>query len=531
MKIFFNRKSHIKPLHVTKKASHNISKEQPKEKSILELIEDSNFKEYFSCAMGGSKDLATINVMMKRMVQFLQFSYKKVFNIPLKARKAFSFLQDVITSKYHILGDYGAYLENVKKRKASTIQAYLNDILHFSNWFVFHSNVAKAYPISAVDMTAFKDVVSKMRTSANKAKKQQNSEKTIENAVFEGKLPSGGLQELQEIVNSEIPWARQMVLNYVDKEAYTKFMELFFSALYVFSIQGRLSGIADVKYGQRTLLLDNKYVMSTNFKTSSTYGYQAITISDESKELLLLYLCHLRIKIVKTSEDDDSLWLRWNGTPFTEKTIGMCVQSFFHRKANLNCGTTMIRSLVETEFESMYNKNVISLEERKSIMNLSGHSSATVKNHYILQSRKSDVRHSMNAFAKSKEVFNERKNEEFIDYRETFLVKDWGRLHPQYSVIDPRAHIPWSCEEVDYIKCFVFSLTLPEQESNDICKRILKHIKEDDMAKDIFHVNHITNTQKIRNGYESFKRREFGVNRKRKYDCVIDDFETAMMYR
>ena len=82
-------------------------------------------------------------------------------------------------------------------------------------------------------------------------------------------------------------------------------MNMLYSALYVYSPQGRISAIEDLKLHHVKDFEREGYAMSSRFKTNAAFGYQPVTTAKVSKMLLSFYVNTLRPEIVKKCEDDN----------------------------------------------------------------------------------------------------------------------------------------------------------------------------------------------------------------------------------
>lgn len=145
---------------------------------------------------------------------------------------------------------------------------------------------------------------------------------------MKGQYPTGGLKTLQDTVSNDLPLVEQIIAigSYAtNKMAYRSFMQILFSAVYVFSVQGRLSGkddfknnnsylligVHDLKYGQRFQLLEEGFAMSSQFKTQTKYGFQAITLGKIAKDLFTKYINFVRPDTLQG--ENDPLWLGSTG--------------------------------------------------------------------------------------------------------------------------------------------------------------------------------------------------------------------------
>ena len=141
---------------------------------------------------------------------------------------------------------------------------------------------------------------------------------TLEYKVNTLQVPAKGLQDLRECIQVSMESLKYNCNDgnvYFDKEIYLDYMGLLYASLYVFSVQGRISGIEDVKYGQAEELMKYGQILTDKFKTYSKFTYQPVTISSTSLKLLQIYLTIFRSKISNGQKDGsfDSLWLTYDG--------------------------------------------------------------------------------------------------------------------------------------------------------------------------------------------------------------------------
>ncbi len=86
------------------------------------------------------------------------------------------------------------------------------------------------------------------------------------------------MPELQDAVKAKLSWAQHFVklstkqgTTFIDEDIYSEFMSLLYSAMYVFVVQGRLSGLQSIKLSQLTQLFTKGYAMSSQFKTAAKF--------------------------------------------------------------------------------------------------------------------------------------------------------------------------------------------------------------------------------------------------------------------
>jgi hypothetical protein len=152
------------------------------------------------------------------------------------------------------------------------------------------------------------------------------------------------------------------------------------------SIQGRVGALDHLDYCQRDELLENKFIMSSQFKTGLQFGLQPVIFSSSALELFKMYLLYIRPKIMEGPSDP--LFITFSGTRLR---VGRYVTAFYKRVLGLHINTTRIRCIVETESAQLLLDGEISLEARDSVLNQNGHSSITSQKYYQKRSRTKDM--------------------------------------------------------------------------------------------------------------------------------------------
>jgi hypothetical protein len=350
-------------------------------------------------------------------------------------------------------------------------------------------------------------------------------------------VPARGLEELRECIQNSIKNLQYSCRDgnmYFDKDMYKDYMGLLYASLYVFSVQGRISGIEDVKYGQAEELMKHGQVLSDKFKTYSKFTYQPVTLSSTSLKLLEIYLMVFRPKISNGRRDGpfDSLWLTYDGD--AEDNLGNVVESiyismnfnidfyyivgksvtrYFERNISCHVTSTSIRSLIETEAEIMKDEGKITLTERNAVSTINGHSSKTTEDYYVKMSMRKTVSDSRHFFAQVTGIDDTNLFEE-----SSFEVKapEWGTRHPDFGKNGIK-HV-WTDEETNYLQFVIDKLVHNNNSKNNLMSRCLKFIRNDPNAIPIFHKDHILNSARLRAGWESISKKQ----KKKEIECLTD---------
>ena len=310
----------------------------------------------------------------------------------------------------------------------STMLARFDDLSTFITWFCYHDLNRPELAEST------KDCIKGMRRNFNKKNKAKQSGRTLQSEVALRHLPEATtvveqVAKLQQPVQDRMEWARRFRSStppHVTKEVFGEFMGLLYSSLYLFSPQGRISGIHlcllltcallvmwccccfcpgidDLKLSSAQELIGQGHTMSTKFKTSSTFGFQPVTMSNISLELFHTYVDMLRPMVSqgRCNDPKHSLWLNWKGDKDT--SIGRKVQRFYIRTLGLDVTTTRIRSLMETVANDLHESGDITLGAKNALGGTGGHGDATIKGYYLMNNMQKNVHQGRQVF----EVFSE----------------------------------------------------------------------------------------------------------------------------
>ena len=176
--------------------------------------------------------------------------------------------------------------------------------------------------------------------------------------------------------------------------------------MYTFSVNGRLGGIANAKYGQRDELLTSGHAMTSLFKTSSSYSYQPIVVDYEvARRLLQIYIDCVRPteRFIQLQDWNSPLWINYNGSALNSHAIGTLLKRFFIRECQLQLNSTVLRGLMESYAQELFDRGEISEATRRSVATINGHSEATARRFYVRNNAAFDVCRSRGLFEVDRE--------------------------------------------------------------------------------------------------------------------------------
>jgi hypothetical protein len=343
--------------------------------------------KYSKTMVGGEKVLKDAKEVARCFSCFVNFCFGK--NEEWKQLPLDNVLRQIVHNHYPLVGEY--LEQSFKYLKSGTILNILNSILMSLRWFHYHCELNNHRCDGNID--GFEHYIKRLRKAYNRAlKKEKLKSKSHEELVAEGRWPIGGLRELYEHTRKRLKWVMSLEKeDFREKKVYNDFTDWLYSVFWVGMIQGRKSGLEDMKYSQRHGLIDpNGHENSTNFKTALTYNVQAISSHQAFSIGMRIYLDKARIQVAgdEMYAGDAPLFLTFSG--IREYKSGTKVTTFFRKQANLHITTTAIRGMYDTETDDLASRNIITKKQQDSVLWLNGHSRATSRQHY-LKKKKNDA--------------------------------------------------------------------------------------------------------------------------------------------
>lgn len=496
---------------------------------VYNALENADFGLFLQSDLGGGKKTRDSVRILRNTARFLLWSHEEHNTESLQPEGALLWLKEIITREYRLLHKYSLHLTNALRYSSSTVRNHTGDIVNACEWFLIYASDPNE--LSPECIVRIRHVAASIRKVQVKREKNKRSRCTMDSKIRERRMPSNGLPELQEAVRGQLTWALSLTEHDIYKESYKLFMGVLYSALYVFSAQGRISGVMDMSYGQARDLLGTGYSTTDQFKTNQRWGLQPVTLSVTTVQLLQHYLAHVRprVCIQDKPSDTDALWLAYNGLP--DHNAGTNLTAFFKRTLGLHITTTAIRSLVETSMSELHDKGVISGQQMQSVQAINGHTSAVANDYYVHKARGADVAHARKAFEYIVPQFDAQQGNLVIsdggvlhplassstahgtgqaahataeEWNQPFMpvALDFGTAHPDYGTKAKKAK--WTDEEINYIGEFCKR----HKETHPLCTTMvadcLEFILTDPIALPIFHAIHVLDSGRLRNGYRNW---------------------------
>ena len=529
---------------------------------VWRQLEQEGFEDFFNA--GWIVDNSSLSTMKFRVEDFLIFLQSKISNANLNVVNLITnFLREDI-GKYN---EYLLQLKELQQLSPYTVRNYSKDIIKFLEWFVVIRKKSKSSKqVRGRHWELFLRMVKQTLKSIRKEIRIKQSENSIEALIQRNEWPAGGLIELQNAIRKDMDWVYNMARSNsvpTNKNVYNRYMNLLSASIYSFSCQGRVGGIEDLKFFQGQELLDENVVLTSKFKTNAKFGYQPVTLpaDKQSSFLLHFYLTNVRPRLLEGH--DDPLFINFAGTgPYN---VAKGLSNFFAQSLGLKITSTRIRSIVETCFEDLLDNGAISTAQRNAIQNVNGHSSQTMKDHYLKKSRRqdaenafvafnvyddlngiinenlevSDLGNDLNSFFENEmefagmETLNDSQtqndlavypisvvaaNTTLAGVNQSEVISDTNMLsgvvgckHPDYKKSEKQLRASWTDFEIQTVGqwCEQNKIVNPKW-AKCILAKCVQHIKNDPKLREHFHEFHIFDSGRLRHGWEAY------LNKKKK---------------
>jgi hypothetical protein len=336
--------------------------------SVRHFLKTIGIKTYLESKIGGSKGQREIEQQVGQIAFGLTWTYcrhhKSSRQLADNLEDTIDWYVKLIETEYPLLlSEYCSYLE-LEERKVGSILNCLTSLDRGAKWVVHHLRHKRYQPNPAV-LNGWQDGIKCIKNSYRGAKRAEAAAcATTREAVLQMKQPPGGIRALQDMVLEKSDeflvqhYQHTTCLN-VTEDIYRINLQLLFSGCYTFAIQGRQSGIEDMKKEDYPELMGYGHAMSDNFKTARVYGYQPVTLATEQMPHMIKAWEWRDVAVRNGGQDSVYLFLDWNGRPLRSK-VGVYVRQFFRQPPlSLRVTTTEIRKMTATKAYKLHKEGDI----------------------------------------------------------------------------------------------------------------------------------------------------------------------------
>jgi len=213
---------------------------------VHEVLSLKGMKDHFQSMLGGTMKEDSTKILIRRIAALLTWTYQQKYKSWIQDTEVIQWFHTLIRKEYILVQSFSSkYLIDYRQLSPATCRSYVNDFSKAVNWFVwFRESRDYECPIEGASAGGIIALCSKLKSSFKPSIQKQRLKKTLEHLVESGNFPSRGLVELQEVMVSDIKWAKNVDEHVVRNcpQAYNRFMAILISAMYCESPQGRIGG-------------------------------------------------------------------------------------------------------------------------------------------------------------------------------------------------------------------------------------------------------------------------------------------------
>lgn len=471
----------------TRRVAKNRAYLLPKENTMLE----HGFAKHWKSVVGGSHtDIATttaLRITVKFLARVFEFALDNgiVFEERLTI---FEFFVRLVcdAALFKSLTDFVA----VYPGQPGTIASHLYTIQDSARWLTFN-HLARESDDFVPGMSRFTAYIASAIRGAKRttARQQKNKDMSVDTAVFEGRFPPGGFDELRALVHEDVAdmeaaFSSDKPTPEITEILFNRLLQLIMVLFWLTAPQGRVEGIQTLRLAHLEEFRQQGFALNRKFKTAATYKYQPVVISDAVKKLLAIWVTVVRPTVLAphaVEHRDDFVWLSYEGTAVTN--VSARVVRYFRDRRGWKITTTQLRSLLETDMARRHADGEITDAERVAVSVVSGHSGSTADEYYVRTDMAANVARARNAFGLPA-VLPITADLPVVPLP---VVDVWGVNHPDRDKTEGRAE--WTVEEKDYLADLMTQIQGEHSHAYEgqIMSECLRRIRADRASRLIFH--------------------------------------------
>lgn len=448
--------------------------------------------------------------------------------------------------------------------KCSTILVRVNSLYHLIQW------MRMTQMEHFQELTQVLDRIAIDRIRYNAITSMDQKKKTVENLIENRQWVEGGLPTLQTLLKDSWSYYEALVAlskyQMLKNQQYSWALGFTLSTLWVYGINARSQTIEKMTLKDFKEMEANRFFLSTNFKTVSTYGYQVVSPTD----VLKIYVKYIRKQIINEEIDSDqaALFPTTNKTFLSAGEVSKKINLVF-KKYGYDLTVTKLRDMLSTHVEELHQEGKITNtgklvilstkihftpEYQQMVTTGQTHSVPTHLKFYVYKKRK------LEEAIQNEKVFERHLNEHplpvtpILDEDNTSLIEtmscqdsitanfdtpfdetisaqdpirttfstsldpsviqdinqtyDFGTSRP--DLLKKGSRFEWTNNEISHLQYFILNVepTLSESERKNKYSSCLNYLRRADpnIQKD-FHPFHCENSGRIKTGYETALKR------------------------
>lgn len=239
--------------------------------------------------------------------------------------------------------------------KCATILIRVNALCHLIQWF----RMTRVDHFAELTHVLDRLVIERNRYQSITSIEQKK--KTLDNLIHLRQWVEGGIPELQAMMLDSWPYFDALVsLSVYQKlkiSQYSWCLGYTLASFWVYGINARPKSIESMKKKHLEEIRNNQFHLSSNFKTSNTYGYQIVSVPD----ILQIYVRFIRKQIIPENIDSDeaALFPTYASSPIKNGEASKKINLIFSKYGYDIC-VTKLRDMLSTYIEELHSSGRIS---------------------------------------------------------------------------------------------------------------------------------------------------------------------------
>ena len=220
-----------------------------------------------------------------------------------------------MTKHVFLIAHFFEYCEKEKEFKGSTLRTYVEAFRPCITWFVvFRVSSEEQFIIPHYQLAGLMAILCTMNKAAGKRIVKDNKSKTVDNSIWTRKYPAGGMPELQNAVSGGMEFVNCIVKKIpltsrdISSHSINKFLQLMLASLWTNDVNARPKAVSQLRISQFSEMVENKFTLHEDFKTSAKFGYQPIIARGVSIYIMQIYYEHIR-PLILTEKSGDYFYL------------------------------------------------------------------------------------------------------------------------------------------------------------------------------------------------------------------------------
>jgi len=239
--------------------------------------------------------------------------------------------------------------------KCSTILTRINSMCHLIQWLRMTQTNNFAELSNVIDRLSIE------RSRYNSIASIEQRNKTADDLIEKRQWVEGGIISLQEMMLDMWPYFDGLVslskYQKLTSHQYSWVLGFTLSTLWIYGVNARAQSVESMTLKDFKEIEENGFHLSSNFKTSSTYGYQIVSPTD----VLRIYVKYIRSQVITEDIDSDesTLFPTFITTPLTSGEATKKINSIF-KTYGYDLSITKLRDMLSCHIEELKRDGKIS---------------------------------------------------------------------------------------------------------------------------------------------------------------------------